>query len=343
MSPPKVTILMPALNAEAFLPETLASIWAQTFVDFELLAIDDGSTDRTPEILAACRDPRLRVLRNETRLKLSGALNRGLDEARGEWIARMDADDLMRRDRLALQVAHLERHLEIGCCGGWARTFGEGPRKTLKFPGGAEHVRAFALFYSPFAHPTVMFRREQFGKEGLRYDGSYYPTEDYELWSRALARFPCDNLPRVLVDYRVHGKSMTGGEWSDMDAQTVRVQRRMLAQLEIEPSEAESRLHRAASMGQLPAAPETFAQAEAWLLKLEEANQKRAVFDLEALVDVLNYVWFRTAMAAVRDLGGAAWKEYRRSRLATLGAHAGLRRWTVRAAAQKADFAGKRR
>lgn len=343
MNAPKVTILMPALNAASFLPETLASIWAQTFGDFELLAVDDGSTDRTPEILAACRDPRLRVLRNETRRKLAGALNRGLDEARGAWIARMDADDLMRPDRLALQVAHVERHPEIGCCGGWVRTFGDGPRKTLKFPRGAEQVPAFSLFYSPFAHPTVMFRRETFEKEGLRYDGSYYPTEDYELWSRAISKFPCDNLPHVLVDYRVHGKSMTGGEWSDMDAQTVRVQRRILAQLGIEPTEEESRIHRAASMGRLPAARESFAQTEAWLRRLEEANRKRAVFDPEALADMLNYVWFRTAMAAVRDLGGAAWKLYRQSRLAATGSHVSLHRWTMRAAALRADFAGKRR
>lgn len=343
MSGPRVTVLMPVLNAEDFLPETLTSIWAQSFGDFELLAIDDGSADRTPEILAACRDPRLRVLRNETRRKLSGALNRGLEEARGDFVARMDADDLMRPDRLARQVAHLERHAEIGCCGGWVRTFGEGSLKVQKYPCGVEPVKAFALFYTPFAHPTVMFRREGFGREGLRYDGSYYPTEDYELWSRAILRFPCDNLPRVLVDYRVRGNSMTGGEWSDMDAQTVRVHRRMLAQLEIEPTDEESRIHRAASMGLLPAAPESFAQAEAWLLKLAAANRKRGAFDSEALADMLNYVWFRMAMAVVRAMGGEARALHRRSPLAFLGSQARMRRWMLRAAALKADFAGYRR
>lgn len=343
MKTPQVTILMPALNAERFLPETLASIRAQTCGDFELLAIDDGSTDRTPDLLAACRDPRLRVLRNETRLKLSGALNRGLDEARGEFVARMDADDLMRPDRLACQLAYMERHPEIGCCGGWVRAFGEGPRNILKFPAGAENLKAFALFYSPFAHPTVLFRREWFAREGLRYDGSFYPTEDYELWARALERFPCDNLPRVLVDYRVHGQSMTGGEWTDMDAQTVRVQRGILAKLGIEPTAEEARLHRAASMGLLPAAPESFVQAEAWLRKLEEANRIRGAYEPAALADVLNYVWFRTAMAAVRKLGGAAWRAYRASPLAERGTHASWRRWTVRAAAWKAGFGGGRR
>ena len=342
MTAPRITVLMPVLNAENHLPEALESVWRQTFCDYELLAVDDGSTDRTPEILAACRDPRLRVLRNETRRKLAGALNRGLEEARGEFIARMDADDLMRPDRLALQMAHLERHPEIGCCGGWARTFGDGPRKTLIFPGGAEQVQACALFYSPFAHPTVMFRREPFEKEGLRYDGSYYPTEDYELWSRAIRKLACDNLQRVLVDYRVHGKSMTGGEWSDMDEQTVRVQRRMLAQLKIDPSEKEARLHRESSMGWLPPTKESFARTDAWLRRLEEANRSSRIFDPEALADVLNFVWFRMTMAVVRKMGREAARLYLQSPLAGYGSHSRSRRWIVRGAAWKTSLAGRR-
>lgn len=342
MRAPKVTVLMSILNAEEFLSETLTSIWRQTFADFELLAVDDGSTDRTPEILAACRDPRLRVLRNATRQKLSGALNRGLDEARGELVARMDADDLMRHDRLARQVEHMQANPEIGCCGGWVRTFGDGPTKTMRFPSSPGELKAFTLFYSPFAHPTVMFRREWFEREELRYDRSYYPTEDYELWSRTVQSFPCDNLPRVLVDYRVHGKSMTGGEWSDMDEQTVRVQQRVLEQLGIEPTAEESRIHRASSMGQLPAAPDSFEQTEIWLSKLEAANRERRIFDPDVLADLLNYVWFRMSMAVVRKMGNEAGRLYRRSHLAGYGPHSRIRRWTMRLAVLKANWSGCR-
>lgn len=341
MNAPKITVLMPALNAGEFLADTLRSIWAQTFGDFELLVVDDGSTDRTPEILAACRDPRLRVLRNETRRKLAGALNRGLDEARGEFVARMDADDLMRRDRLARQMAYLSRHPEVGCCGGRAQTFGAETDSILRFPLAVDQVKAFSLFYTPFAHPTVMFRRDWFAREGLRYDGSFYPTEDYELWARALMRFPCGNLRQILVDYRMHGTSMTGGEWSDMDAQTVRVQRGILAQLGLTPTEEDLHLHRAASMGRLPAREDSFHRAEAWLLNLESANQKKPIYSPPALAGILNYVWFRTAMAAVREIGGAAWKLYRHSRLATMGDRAAWRRWMVRLAALKADVKGR--
>jgi len=342
MSQPVVTILMPVFNGQAFLHDALASIWSQRLDDFELLAVDDGSTDRTPEILAACRDPRLRILRNNTRRRLSEALNRGLDEARGEFIARMDADDLMRRDRLVRQVAFLKSYPEIGLCGGQARTFGDKPRQTLSFPRNPEEIKAFALFYSPFAHPTVMFRRDWFVREGLRYDGAFYPAEDYELWSRAVMRFPCANLSTVLLDYRVHGTSMTCGEWSDMDTQTVHIQRAMLARLGITPTLAESQLHRAASMGKLPSTPESLSLTEAWLLKLNAANLDCNVYDQGALAEVLNYVWFRTAMAVVRDMGDAARQAYHASRLAKMGSRALQHRVTVRFAALKAEIMGLR-
>lgn len=342
MNPPKITVLMPVWNAETFLPAALESIWKQTRTDFELLVVDDGSTDRTPEILASCCDLRLRVLRNEARQKLSGALNRGLGEARGELIARMDADDVMRSDRLARQEMYMARHSEIGCCGGWVRPFGDGPKKILKFPAEAEDIKAFSLFYTPFAHPSVMFRRERFAREGLTYDGTFYPAEDLELWSRAILKFPCGNLQRVLVDYRVHKKSMTGGEWSDMDAQTMRIHRRMLSQLNMDISEEELLLHRKSSMGLMPPSVESFRRTESWLLKLEAASHRSGFSGGKALADVLHFVWFRQAMASVRGMGWGAWKLYRQSRLSSYGDHAQSRRWTVWAASVKAGFVGKR-
>ncbi|HQQ03704.1 MAG TPA: glycosyltransferase [Kiritimatiellia bacterium] len=337
---PRITVLMPVRNAGEFLEQTLESIWRQSFRDFELLVVDDASSDRTPEILAACRDSRLRVVRNESRLKLSGALNRGLKEARGEYIARMDADDLMRRRRLEWQLAFMEQNPGMACCGGWMSSFGQNPRKTMRFPSGMEDIRAFSLFYTPFAHPSVMFRRDCFMGEQLNYDVGFYPAEDYELWSRVIPRFPCGNLSRVLVDYRVHGGSMTGGEWSEMDAQTVRVQRCILNWLELAPSEAEARTHRLASMGLLPAVQESFDSTEAWLLKIETANRKLHVFEAAALADILNYVWFRMAMGTMKSMGGRAWLLYRNSSLGSWGRHALQRKWLVRASALKHRLTG---
>ncbi len=333
---PGVTVLMPAYNAADFLEASLQSVLTQSFSDFELLVIDDGSRDATPRILDACRDPRLRVIRNPERLKLSGALNRGLDQARGRLVARMDADDRMHPDRLARQVEYFERFPHIGCCGGWVRTFGDGRRRTMTYPSGPARVKAFSLFYAPFAHPTVMFRNEWFTSRRLRYDGAYYPAEDYELWSRALSCFPGDNLPRILGDYRVHPNSMTGGEWSAMDAQTVRIHRQILKQLDIDPTPAQSRCHRQASMGLVPPSPDAFDVTETWLATLADANRRHGVYDATALAEILQDVWFRTAMGLVRSMPRATWIAYRRSRLAGVGVRSRIRRWTLWMAALKA-------
>ena len=331
---------MPALNAADFLPATLKSIWAQSYHDFELLVVDDGSTDNTPRILNDCKDPRLRILRNETRRKLAGALNRGLHEARGELIARMDADDMMYPKRLEYQVSFMDRHPHVGLCGGQVRAFDGNPNPKMSFPRRYEDIKAFALFYAPFAHPTVMFRREWFVKQRLTYRPEFYPTEDYELWSRAIRCFPCANLLKSLIRYRIHDKSMTGAEWSDMDSQTSRVQETMLRQLGISPSEEELHLHRAASMGGLPADSESFGKAEMWLQKIKEANQKALVFEGKALANMLNYIWFRVAMAAVKEMGTDAWLLFRRSGLSRIGCRALKHRYIVRLSSLKIGLTG---
>ena len=343
MSPPLVSIVLPVFNGERFVEAALRSIWAQTFQGFEVLAINDGSTDGTADILSSVSDPRLRVLTNEPRRKLSGALNRGLEEARGVYIARMDADDVMRRHRLERQVEYLKQNPTIACCGSAVKRFGTGVGGVLRFPLSPAEVAAFSLFYSPFAHPSVMFRREWFQREGLIYDGSFYPAEDYELWTRVIQCFPCGNVPEVLLDYRVHDQSMTGGEWSAMDEQTVRIQQGLVVRMGLSPSPEQLRLHRAVSMGALPATLDSFDATEAWLLELKQANQQARQYSPDSFADILNYVWFRLAMSVVPVLRGAARSRFEKSELSGLGAQSARRRWVVRLASLKASLLGKPR
>lgn len=193
MSSPRVSVLLPVYNSEATLPRTLDSLLAQTCQDWELLAVDDGSTDATPEILrsAARRDPRIRPV-SRPRTGLVAALNAGLNLARGVFVARLDADDTCPPNRLAMQAEHLDLHPAIGLVGGLVE-FGGDP---VTQAGYARHVdwlnsvitpeeidRA-RFIEAPHAHPSVMFRRSLVEQHGGYRVGDF--PEDYELWLRWL-------------------------------------------------------------------------------------------------------------------------------------------------------------
>ncbi len=273
----------------------MESVLGQTFLDFEFLVVDDGSTDASAEIINSYQDERIRVLENPTRLKLSGALNRGIDEANGEYIARMDADDICLPNRLEEQVAFMDNHPELGVCGSWVKMFGD--RKTIIYraPVGYEHIRAKVLFDNPFVHPTVMIRKALFDRCKLRYDGSYYPTEDYELWARAVSCFPCDNIPKVLLHYRVHPNSMTTSDWGNMDGKGLLISKSVLDELGVELSEQQLCFHRniGREMSCQLSQPTELNQAEQWLSSILEANRQKKVYSEPALKDIISDTWFR--------------------------------------------------
>ena len=203
---PQVTVLMPVRNGAAHLPAAIDSILKQTFADFELLIIDDGSTDATPEILRGQSDARLCVITNPQNLGLVPTLKRGLELARGELIARQDHDDWSAPDRLQRQVEFLRRNPDHALVGTEAFATGEDGKKAYRLlrPLSPESIRWYLCFDNAFIHSTVMFRRDFGG-----YARSFH-SEDYALWSRVARARPTANLPEPLLHYREHASSVTG-------------------------------------------------------------------------------------------------------------------------------------
>lgn len=333
---PRVTILMPVHNGAAFLAEAIDSMLSQTLSDFEFLIVDDASTDASVSIIQGYRDPRIRLIPSRERLKLSGALNRGLGEARGTYVARMDADDISLPERLETQVRFLDTHPDVGLCGSWIRYCGAS-RGILERPTAHEAIRAFTLLDTPFAHPTVMLRREALEHHHLRFEGGYFPTEDFELWTRALDCFRAANLPQVLLHYRVHGSSLTGSDWSNMDEQAVRVIRRQLSPLGIAPTDEDLRFHRQLAMGRLVTSREVLDRAESWLTQIIEANRSQACFDPAALTRVLGDTWFRACMHTARQ-GFWVSDRYATSTLGRADVRLTRRSWLLKASALKGTF-----
>jgi glycosyltransferase involved in cell wall biosynthesis len=216
-SQPRVSVLLPVHNGERFLEETLRSISAQTYEDLELVVVDDGSTDDTQPILSryAALDPRLRVV-HQVKAGISAALNTGLAACRGELVARIDADDVMIRERVATQVAFLDAHPELGFCGSSVelmdargRTFGHhssGLHHLAHLDRAVTERRGFA-----YTHPSVMYRRDDVVAAG-GYRASYEPCEDLDLFLRLIdTGRPGLDLPQPLVRYRQHSGSLSAG------------------------------------------------------------------------------------------------------------------------------------
>jgi glycosyltransferase involved in cell wall biosynthesis len=202
---PLVTVLLAAHDAQAYLEAAVGSAFRQTMRDLELLVVDDASTDETAAILAGITDPRLVVLRNERRSGLAESLNRGLDAARGRWIARLDADDVALPRRLERQLAAVE-HDSPAILGSAVADIDErgDVLRVHTVPRSDAEVRWHALFSSPFYHPTVLLDRELLERHGLRYDTGFGESEDYDLWARMLELGSGRNLAEPLVFYRVH-------------------------------------------------------------------------------------------------------------------------------------------
>ncbi|TMK71184.1 MAG: glycosyltransferase [Actinobacteria bacterium] len=203
---PLVSVLLAVHDDARFVRTAVESVLRQTLRDLELVVIDDASTDDTPDALAAVRDSRVHVERNDRQLGLAASLNRGLDRASGRYLARLDADDVAMPERLALQVARMQREPRVAVVGSAVLDLDEGgrPGRLHRMPAGALAVRWQALFSSPFFHPTVLVDREVLERHWLRYDPALLESEDYDLWARLLEHADGDNLTEPLVLKRIH-------------------------------------------------------------------------------------------------------------------------------------------
>jgi glycosyltransferase involved in cell wall biosynthesis len=206
---PLVSIIMPVFNGEKYLRQAIDSILTQTFQDFEFIIINDGSIDKTGEILQEFGTRA--AVHNRGKNGLVKSLNFGIELARGKYIARMDADDIAFPRRLEKQVDFLDKHDDIGLLGSSAILIDQNGYKLR--PIGAScsdiEIRWNILLNSPILHSSAMFRREFFSHNLLRYEETYKAAEDYDLWRKFLYLSKASNLPEPLIYYRVHQSNVT--------------------------------------------------------------------------------------------------------------------------------------
>ncbi len=231
MSTPRISVLMTAYNAEKYIAQAIESILNQTYTDYEFIIINDGSTDDTPNIIQkyADQDSRIIFVDNKQNQGLIAVLNQGLDMAHGEFIARMDADDISLPQRFEKQIAYLDMNPEVGVLGTLIHGFDAMDAEGIQIPV----VTVFDLLKQNYiAHPSVMMRKEVLDKYSLRYNPEYKHCEDLELWSRMIFLTKIHNLMEVLLMYRITGNNISTQNWDLQQATTAKIRnnlRRILA------------------------------------------------------------------------------------------------------------------
>lgn len=208
---PKISVLMAVYNGAVYLREAIDSVLAQTYRNFEFVIVDDGSSDTTPSILASYTDERLRIVTLASNKGHTTALNEGWRACRGEYIARMDGDDICHPERFTRQLEALEADPTLGIVGTAVWIIDSRGRRLDYAPQPAADgaIRFVAMTRNPFHHPSVMWRNAAFAGRGLAFDERYQANQDLDLWTRVLPTTRGANLRAPLLSYRVHGANVS--------------------------------------------------------------------------------------------------------------------------------------
>lgn len=327
---PKLTVFIPVYNCRRYVAEAIDSILEQTYSDFELLLIDDGSTDGSRHILASYADPRIRVIFNETNLGIPRMLNKGLALARGEFFALLDNDDFASPDRLEQQLAFLERHEEYAAVGAWAVTTDEAGRTlgTIKRLFVApDEVQSQLLFRCCLLHPSMMARTSVLRSHGYRED--FVTCSDFELWVRVAKKHRIGSLPRILMHHREHADRATHRFSQRAKAEKLEIIANQLTDLGLTFDDTDLERHyllqRSKSAGFVPDRA-YLTWASAWLDRLQSANERTLLYSERPFARVLARTWLGVCRRASRKLGWIAWRQFWRSPLGAAACSHWIRR-----------------
>jgi len=291
MSAPSITVLMPVYNGEKYLREAINSMLSQTFTDFEFLIINDGSNDKTEEIILSYSDTRIRYVNNEVNVKLIATLNKGIALANGKYIARMDADDISLPARLQTQFDFMELHKDTALCGSWYQLFG-GENNVVKYICSHNEIRMKMLYQSHFCHPTVIFRKSMIDTFAEKFDPLFIHAEDYDFFVRIAEKFSVANVSEVLLTYRVHEQSVSLQNKKTQNNNSNLIKKRSFKNIGIDVTENELELYRSIEQHEYLPTNEYLKTAQTLLEKLVTANDETEYFEKQFFRTYISELWF---------------------------------------------------
>jgi glycosyltransferase involved in cell wall biosynthesis len=294
MTTPEISVVMPVYNAEKYLSETIESILNQTHIDFELLILNDKSTDNSLEIIKQyqAKDSRIILIDKEINVGPANLRNEGFYLSKGTFIALMDADDIALPNRFEKQITILKSNPEIGVCGTWFTFFGAKKNKVIRHGEKHDTIKVSFLHSCGIGNPTVMLRKEALN--GLEFNNDYVPVEDYDLWSRMLPKTQFYNIPESLLNYRQHDSNISKTKIDNVNRSIRKVKINQMEEFGIDSSDVNIDLYlNAVSLkkGLLPEKIIAVIEASKYLI---EQNRELKSFNPVLLEKQINQTLIRT-------------------------------------------------
>jgi len=234
---PKISVLMPVYNGSKYLDEAIKSILNQTFQNLEFIIIDDGSTDDSLKNIKSYNDNRIRLIENKENQGQSKTLNKGINLARGTYIARVDQDDISRLDRLEKQLELMENNTDIDVCGSWVKLIGK-YSDIVNLETESEAIKITLLTNKNLVHPAVMIRKSTLIKYNLYYDSAFTIANDYDLWVRMFEYCSFANIPEPLVKHRVHHNQFSKKFGDKNSYETNKILKRLLNKIGVNTNQS---------------------------------------------------------------------------------------------------------
>ena len=290
-----VSVIMSNYNTpEDFLRPSIESVLNQSYESIELIIVDDCSTDDSLSVIQSYKDERIVVLKNEKNSGITKSLNRALNVAKGEFIARMDSDDICFKNRIEKQVEFLKNNTDVIVCGTGVQLIGNWEashtnEKMCRFIPEKDLFRIQLLFgnYPNIVHPTAMFNGCKLDEYGIRYNENYIFAQDYRMWVECSKYAECANVPETLLYYRVHGGAVSSSKKAAQAECALNIMKEQLKELHLELPEELEAFH-----GNLLTQRKAFdLKYKKWLKLIISQNKKYKVYDSEKLEEVLWKKW----------------------------------------------------
>jgi len=276
-----ITVLMPVYNAAPFLAEAIESILNQTYTDFEFLIINDGSTDSSQSIIESYNDKRIRLVNNETNIKLIATLNKGIALAQGKYIVRMDADDISLPNRLEKQISFMETNPEIGLCGSFIRTTGLENNYDVHFSTTHAEIKFKLFFDTHFPHPAAVIRKSVLEKHQLFFKKEYIHAEDFALWNAMAEVTRLAIIPEILVLKRSHDEQISFKYNHIQSEISSKIRIELMRKMGLHPQDSEIKLYDAFLAKEFPQNKNDLFVLLDFFNKLILANKKSGVYEKE--------------------------------------------------------------